>query len=704
MEFYNNALEFEKQEDWNNYFIHLTQSANALYLEGINRLEHDYMIEKDAKQTFDQELVTFYEKQEGSYSIYYLGYMYQYGIHYKQNIKKAIEYYKLSISKGNSFSMVALGNIYEYDKTYTNYEEARRLYNLSSAKGNHYGTYYLGSGYYSGTIFPKDNIKAFECYSIAASHGNTKAMASLGYMYYNGLGVKKDVNKSFEYYMTAYEKGEIGLANNIGHIYHYNFKDEDNAIKYYNNAIDNKNYMGKYNLAQLYLTSTKYKMPIETILELLEDASNNDVPDAYYSLGILYDNGTFVEKDIEKAFKYFEKGAKLNEMNSLFVLGCYYKNGLHVKKNHKKATYYLKKAIDLGDSRAMVELADIYEKTAKDSTDKFLIRALYIKSSKKGNSDAMFKLGHIYRFGKGVKIDEKKAILYYKRAAKKGNDKAINTLGFLYYHGIMVDQNQEKGIELFKSIADKNLSAILNLGSILMKKNIKESIKYYQMGAEKGCMMSIFKLIEIYSQGETKDYGKMLDYCEIAIEKGNHEVMCNLGQFYETGEMFQSYETAFELYQKCYDQGGIYGGYLMGRLYEIGKGVTQDLQKAIDYYTEASSKGIMEATIALAKVYEKEQNYKKAIGLYKMISLKGDIEATIRLGEMYEYGIGINVNLDLAVEYYLKAQDNDHLVKIYEYIFKNKKINTYLEEEFINLDIKKYKLSDQLLKIRSRLI
>jgi len=677
MEFYQKALEFEKKEDWNNYFIHLTQSANALYVEGINRLENDYMLEKDTKQTFNQELINFYEKQEGSYSIYYLGYMYQHGINYKQNIKKAIEYYKLSISKGNSFSMIALGNIYENDKTYINY---------------------------SGTIFPKNDIKAFECYNIAMSHGNTKAMASLGYMYYNGIGVQKDIQKSFEYYILAYEKGEVNLANNIGHIYHYDFKDDDNAIKYYNDAIAHQNYIGKYNLAQLYLTNTRYNVSVDTILELLEDAGSNNIPDAYYSLGILYDSGSLVEKNMEKSFEYFKKGAALNEINSLFVLGCYYKNGLHVKKNCKKAIHYLKKAIDLGDHRAMFELADMYEKTTKDPMDKLLIRALYIKSSKKGNSDAMFKLGHIYRFGKCVKIDEDKALRYYNRAAKKGNEKAINTLGFLHYHGIILDQNQKKGIELFKSIADRHLPAILNLGSIYMKKNIKKSIKYYEIGAAKGCMMSIYKLIEIYSQEETQDHGKMLDYCNIAIEKNNLIVMCNLGQLYETGKMFHSYEKAFELYQKCYENGGIYGGYLLGRLYENGKGVNIDIDSAINYYSEASSKGIMEATIALAKVYENQKNYKKAIGLYKMASSKDDIEATIRLGELYEHGHGISINLDLAVEYYKKAEDNEHLVKIYEYIFRNKKSNTFLEEEFITLDIKKYKLSDELLKIRSRLI
>jgi TPR repeat protein len=112
----------------------------------------------------------------------------------------------------------------------------------------------------------------------------------------------------------------------------------------------------------------------------------------------------------------------------------------------------------------------------------------------------------------------------------------------------------------------------------------------------------------------------------------------------------------------------------------------------------------MEATIALAKVYENQKNYKKAIGLYKMASSKDNIEATIRLGELYEHGLGISINFDLAVEYYKKAEDNEHLVKIYEYIFRNKKSNTFLEEEFVTLDIKKYKLSDELLKIRSRLI
>ena len=134
--------------------------------------------------------------------------------------------------------------------------------------------------------------------------------------------------------------------------------------------------------------------------------------------------------------------------------------------------------------------------------------------------------------------------------------------------------------------------------------------------------------------------------------------------------------------------------YLLGQMYELGRGVKKDMQKAVDLFTRAASKGYTAAQAKLgqihleatkdyhsalswfhkaaeqgyalayssigdmyAKGYGVDQNYAKAIEYYRQAALNGDPRACLRLGVMYEKGEGVPADLKQAVFWYQKGAD-----------------------------------------------
>jgi antitoxin component YwqK of YwqJK toxin-antitoxin module len=82
-----------------------------------------------------------------------------------------------------------------------------------------------------------------------------------------------------------------------------------------------------------------------------------------------------------------------------------------------------------------------------------------------------------------------------------------------------------------------------------------------------------------------------------------------------------NYQLATTLYQKAADMGDAKAQYALGLMYENGKGVQQDNEKAAELYQKASDQGHLKATMHLGFMYSMgkgvHRDHKKALELFK---------------------------------------------------------------------------------------
>ncbi|MBQ5397631.1 MAG: sel1 repeat family protein, partial [Candidatus Methanomethylophilus sp.] len=79
----------------------------------------------------------------------------------------------------------------------------------------------------------------------------------------------------------------------------------------------------------------------------------------------------------------------------------------------------------------------------------------------------------------------------------------------------------------------------------------------------------------------------------------------NLGDMYEKGRgVPQDFDKAFEYYTRSYNLGNDLALCSLGDMYLLGEGVPKDRAKAVEIYTESARKGCEEAAEELRKLGE----------------------------------------------------------------------------------------------------
>ena len=101
--------------------------------------------------------------------------------------------------------------------------------------------------------------------------------------------------------------------------------------------------------------------------------------------------------------------------------------------------------------------------------------------------------------------------------------------------------------------------------------------------------------------------------------------------------------------------------YQAGRMYQAGKEVEKDLNKAAVWFDKAAQNGNGEAALALGIMYRTgkgvAQDFSRAKSLYEFAVSKGSVSALNELGVMYRHGQGVPEDHAKAAEYYRQAAE-----------------------------------------------
>ena len=333
----------------------------------------------------------------------------------------------------------------------------------------------------------------------------------------------------------------------------------------------------------------------ENALKLYAQAADHGASDAQWRLGLMYHLGKGVEKNLEQAVHWYQKSAKQGNAEGQWHLGCMYQEGCGVTKDLQQAAMWL-------------EL-----------------------SANQNSTEAQFILANLYQY---ELYDFKKAFKWFESLAKSGYQEGISNLIWFYIKGIGIEKNHGKALELLQRLDQNDLEYFEIMGIIFHEEhNFEKSIEYYQYAIEKGSAIANVFLADmyIYGKGCDRNIQKAAEYLKAAIaqqdELADGFALVTLGLLYEFGNgVEKNYDLAKIYYQQAIQRKSTTAALQLANMYESGRGVDLDIQKALEYWH-----------IAADFVYAPEA------------------EATYKIGYSYYDGYGVERNLEKAKEYFERA-------------------------------------------------
>jgi TPR repeat protein len=172
-------------------------------------------------------------------------------------------------------------------------------------------------------------------------------------------------------------------------------------------------------------------------------------------------------------------------------------------------------------------------------------------------------------------------------------------------------------------------------------------------------------LTELRSAFDKKNFTEAAELARPLAEAGNRDAQFTTAWLFDTGRgVAQDDQKAVLWYRKAAELGSANAQYNLGIMYENGRGVPQDYHEAVFWYQKSAEQGNPEAQNDLAIMYSFGQgvsrDYRRAVYWYRMAADKGYVKAQKNLGDMYASGRGVKRDVQEAALWYRNAAEQQH--------------------------------------------
>jgi len=362
--------------------------------------------------------------------------------------------------------------------------------------------------------------------------------------------------------------------------------------------------------------------------------------------------------------------------------------------------YCLEKAVR-GNTFAQLHIGDMYLKGLNVPMDKSKAAEWLQKSAEQGNGMAMCRLGEMYFNGDGFPQDFEKALEWWNKAAEADNADAMRHIGEMYETGVGVPKNLTKAVEwYFKSLPEcsHTTDTLTSLMFIAMENGLPP------LGSDLDMLLSAAKSFgsghgngvkakEPVSVGpasrSVKDavgwWQKTAEQCQRDAERGDADAQYKLAALYESGKgVPEDSERANEWYKKaakqCHrraEQGDTDAQCRLADMYWWGQGVLWNVAWAETWYLRAAEAGSARSQFLLGEMYRDRADvdelattpqdlldiqdaYANAAEWYTKAAEQGHAAAQCKLGEMYFFGEGFSEDSEKAVEWWKCAAEQGY--------------------------------------------
>lgn len=256
----------------------------------------------------------------------------------------------------------------------------------------------------------------------------------------------------------------------------------------------------------------------------------------------------------------------------------------------------------------------------------------------------------------------------YKEACKLIYDKKSKLEDFQKAEQLLLSESQSG-----------NVLAIHDLGKLystekLGAKDEEKSFVYYQEALQG--FMQIEPDSDFIFPYEPKYEGQIMKPADM-----RSYVWYRIGKMYCYGlGTKQDYGQAFEWFLKSATEGNKFAQYSLANLYYYGNGIEKDLLKAFLWYRKSASQGQPYASHSVAQMYGKgeyvnqseetaQRYYKDALSGFMELESKDQADDNLyyKLGSMFKKGLGTDIKMDKAIDYFKRSAEMNNKNGLYEY-------------------------------------
>lgn len=358
--------------------------------------------------------------------------------------------------------------------------------------------------------------------------------------------------------------------------------------------------------------------------------------------------------EYKKAFEYYMDAAEADVPGAQYKVSMMMTSGLGTVVNDSLSDVWLNKAVALKEPRAQYVLGKKYLAYReylynKEKGDEYLSNAYprLLIMAEENDPDAEMYLADLYKQGIGVTESTDKGLEWEKKARKHGNIEAqLEFIDFaLTPNDTGTDAEVKKESDSLVPVVLKKLRKMAAQGSgeadfmlaglffsgYGVDKNTDSVVAYVNKAVEKNYMAAIEYLAYDYSDDGDfygKDEKKSLEYY-IKAAKRNIYFQTRLGNIYYTGALGEeNISEAYKWYKKAADKGETNAQFKLGEYAFYGYGnIQKDINTAYKWYQKAA-------------VDQRDAQY--------------------MMGKQYYYGYRDTIDYQTALQWFVKASDNDN--------------------------------------------
>ncbi|WP_167772993.1 SEL1-like repeat protein [Ramlibacter humi] len=501
--------------------------------------------------------------------------------------------------------------------------------------------------------------QARELFLQARSGGAVGALANynLGVLWAQGWGVPRDDREAANYFQRAAQAHDAGAMVLLGQ-WHWAGRavaqDRERAAALWRDAAERLATDGDTNPLRLHPPQP----PFDVSVPLAWYRQQADAGELWAMtwLGQLARAGQWLPQDSKAAMDWFSKAGNAGHAAAAHHMSRMYKGGLGVPKDEGEALRW-DRMPELFRCREQIRQASAAPRcdqlagdpNARDKVTAGLPASCMrqpeivqeaVAACRQAVAEPSSPARHRAQLARALAFQQQmpQARMEAQRAAAQGSPRAMVQLGVMDQRGVAGPKDEAAALQWYRKAAqagDEEAKRLLLVAAGQGRSVEKDSFDRSRIAAAPAQAQTARTPLELAQAGDADSQ------YEVAVQ----------------AEQANNMAEALRWYQAAADQGQTMAKMVLAELYETGRGVPRDLERAIQIYQPLADGGSTEARYRLAQIHLAKGQNDEAVRLLTRIVDQGDTRAPLDLAEMYEGGRGVQRNLPRAIELYKSAAD-----------------------------------------------